>query len=93
MVCSHGRCRKHGDSESATDQRTVLNLHVTVGNQTLMDRIEWDMTEPDNDPELFASQLCSDLGLGGEFQSAIAYSIRGTLQPVNGVSDMHIQGN
>ncbi len=44
-----------------------------------MDQIEWDLSEKDNSPESFAVQLCAELGLGGEFVTAIAYSIRGQL--------------
>lgn len=54
-----------------------LNIHV--GNISLMDQFEWDLSEPLNSPEEFALSLCSDLGLGGEFATAIAYSIRGQL--------------
>ena len=44
-----------------------------------MDQFEWDFSESLNTPEQFALSLCSDLGLGGEFATAIAYSIRGQL--------------
>lgn len=54
-----------------------LNIHV--GNISLVDQFEWDMSEPDNSPEKFAQKLCQELGLGGEFVAAIAYSIRGQL--------------
>lgn len=54
-----------------------LNIHV--GNISLNDQFEWDMSEPENSPEDFASKLCSELGLGGEFVTAIAYSVRGQL--------------
>ena len=54
-----------------------LNIHV--GNISLVDQFEWDMSEKDNDPEKFALKLCSEFGLGGEFVTAIAYSIRGQL--------------
>ncbi len=37
------------------------------------------MAEPLNSPEQFAMSLCTDLGLGGEFVTAVAYSIRGQL--------------
>jgi SWI/SNF-related matrix-associated actin-dependent regulator of chromatin subfamily B protein 1 len=37
------------------------------------------MSEKDNNPEHFAMKLCAELGLGGEFVTAIAYSIRGQL--------------
>ena len=54
-----------------------LNIHV--GNISLVDQFEWDMSERDNSPETFALKLCSELGLGGEFVTTIAYSIRGQL--------------
>jgi hypothetical protein len=44
-----------------------------------VDQVEWDMSEKDNNPEHFAMRLCAELGLGGEFVTAIAYSIRGQL--------------
>ncbi|KAJ8043062.1 SWI/SNF-related matrix-associated actin-dependent regulator of chromatin subfamily B member 1 [Holothuria leucospilota] len=65
--------------EAQTDQRVILKLNIHVGNISLMDQFEWDMSENDNSPEKFALQLCADLGLGGEFVTAIAYSIRGQL--------------
>ena len=46
---------------------------------SLVDQFEWDLSNPLNSPEQFAQQLCADLGLGGEFPSTIAYSIRGQL--------------
>ena len=54
-----------------------LNIHV--GNVSLVDQFEWDLSSPLNSPEHFARQLCADLGLGGEFVTTIAYSIRGQL--------------
>ncbi|TKR78065.1 hypothetical protein L596_018932 [Steinernema carpocapsae] len=62
-----------------TDQRAVLKLNIHVGNQSLVDQFEWDMSDPHNSPEQFAQKLCSELALGGEFVSAVAYSIRGQL--------------
>lgn len=56
-----------------------FQLNVHVGNISLVDQFEWDMSEKQNDPEEFALKLCAELGLGGEFVTAIAYSIRGQL--------------
>ncbi|ORE11931.1 SNF5-domain-containing protein [Rhizopus microsporus var. microsporus] len=42
----------------------------------LNDRFEWDITCKENSPEAFAKVLVSELGLSGEFKSAIAHSIR-----------------
>lgn len=37
------------------------------------------MSEKENNPEQFAMKLCAELGLGGEFVTGIAYSVRGQL--------------
>jgi len=66
-------------SSEITDQRVLIKLNLHVGNVSLQDQFEWDMAEPLNDPEQFALSLCTELGLGGEFVTAIAYSIRGQL--------------
>ena len=50
-----------------------------MGNVSLQDQFEWDISEKLNNPEQFALSLCTELGLGGEFVTAIAYSIRGQL--------------
>lgn len=57
----------------------LLKLNIHVGNVSLVDQFEWDMSEPQNSPEEFAKRLAAELGLGGEFVTSIAYSIRGQL--------------
>lgn len=57
----------------------VSQLNIHVGNISLVDQFEWDMSEKENSPEKFALKLCCELGLGGEFVTTIAYSIRGQL--------------
>lgn len=57
----------------------MIQLNIHVGNISLVDQFEWDMSERENSPEKFALKLCSELGLGGEFVTTIAYSIRGQL--------------
>ena len=37
-----------------------LNIHV--GNVSLVDQFEWDMSDKDNSPEEFANNLCAELG-------------------------------
>ncbi|KAL0272848.1 UNVERIFIED_CONTAM: hypothetical protein PYX00_005672 [Menopon gallinae] len=61
------------------DQRVIVKLNIHVGNTSLVDQVEWDMSEKENSPEMFAQKLCAELGLGGEFVTAIAYSIRGQI--------------
>lgn len=65
--------------QESCDQRVIVKLNIHVGNTSLVDQIEWDMSERDNNPEEFAMKLCAELGLGGEFVTAIAYSVRGQL--------------
>ncbi|KAK7804115.1 hypothetical protein U0070_002458 [Myodes glareolus] len=65
--------------EDQSDQRVIIKLNIHVGNISLVDQFEWDMSEKENSPEKFALKLCSELGLGGEFVTTIAYSIRGQL--------------
>lgn len=62
-----------------SDHRVIIKLNVHVGNTSLVDQFEWDISCPQNSPEEFARNLCQELGLGGEFISAISYSIRGQL--------------
>ncbi|XP_050408678.1 SWI/SNF-related matrix-associated actin-dependent regulator of chromatin subfamily B member 1-A isoform X2 [Patella vulgata] len=65
--------------EPSADQRVILKLNIHVGNISLVDQFEWDMSDKENNPEEFATKLCAELGLGGEFVTCIAYSIRGQL--------------
>ncbi|XP_032823685.1 SWI/SNF-related matrix-associated actin-dependent regulator of chromatin subfamily B member 1 isoform X2 [Petromyzon marinus] len=65
--------------DDQSDQRVIVKLNIHVGNISLVDQFEWDMAEKENSPEKFALRLCSELGLGGEFVTTIAYSIRGQL--------------
>jgi len=61
------------------DQRVVIKLNIHIGNHSLVDQFEWDLAEEQNSPEDFARKLCADLGLGGEFVTAVTYSVRGQL--------------
>ena len=49
------------------------------GNISLVDQFEWDLADENNSPEEFAKKLCADLSLGGEFVTAIVYSVRGQI--------------
>eukprot|EP00095_Tigriopus_kingsejongensis_P012433 maker-scaffold924_size80766-snap-gene-0.20 protein:Tk12433 transcript:maker-scaffold924_size80766-snap-gene-0.20-mRNA-1 annotation:"swi snf-related matrix-associated actin-dependent regulator of chromatin subfamily b member 1" len=76
-----------------SDQRVIIKLNIHVGNISLVDQFEWDLAEEANTPEEFAKKICADLSLGGEFVSAIAYSIRGQLawhQKTYAFSDNHL---
>lgn len=56
------------------DLRVILNLDVQIGTLHLIDRVEWDLTSPLT-PEVFATQMCADLGLGGEGVMIISHAI------------------
>jgi len=58
-------------------QCVTLKLNIQIGNVSLVDQIQWDLSEKANSPEKFAVKLCQELGLGGEFITAISYSLRG----------------
>ncbi|KAI8379299.1 uncharacterized protein BYT42DRAFT_514522 [Radiomyces spectabilis] len=59
-----------------TELRTLIKLDITVENRALLDQFEWDISCSRNSPESFAETLVTELGLGGEFKTAIAHSIR-----------------
>merc|ERR1712212_58546 len=76
-----------------TDQRVIIKLNIHVGNISLVDQFEWDLSDERNQPEEFAKKLCADLSLGGEFVPAIVYSIRGQIswhQKSYAFSDNHL---
>lgn len=86
-----GECENLLNEE--TDKRVVIKLNIHVGNISLVDQFEWDLSEEKNTPEEFARKICGDLSLGGEFVTAIAYSIRGQLafhQKTYAFSDNHL---
>ncbi|KKY23565.1 putative swi-snf complex subunit [Phaeomoniella chlamydospora] len=58
------------------EMRVLIKLHITVGQHTLVDQFEWEINNPWNSPEDFAEQMTKDLSLAGEFNTAIAHSIR-----------------
>ncbi|KAG0175330.1 SWI/SNF chromatin-remodeling complex subunit [Apophysomyces sp. BC1034] len=59
-----------------SELRTLIRLDITVGNRALLDQFEWDINCRRNSPESFAEVMATELGLGGEFKTAIAHSIR-----------------
>lgn len=40
--------------ENQSDQRVIIKLNIHVGNTSLVDQVEWDMSEKENSPEVFA---------------------------------------
>ncbi|KAF8926329.1 SWI/SNF chromatin-remodeling complex subunit [Dissophora ornata] len=68
------------EARSSQELRILIKIDITVANTSLVDQFEWDISCPSNDPERFAEVLASELGLGGEFRTAIAHSIREQVQ-------------
>ncbi|KAI0664168.1 hypothetical protein C8Q70DRAFT_945855 [Cubamyces menziesii] len=62
------------------EMRILVKLDIIVGSVKLEDQFEWDLENIDPTPEQFAEVYCKDLGLGGEFKTAIAHSIREQVQ-------------
>jgi SWI/SNF-related matrix-associated actin-dependent regulator of chromatin subfamily B member 1 len=58
------------------EMRILIKLNITIGGHTLVDRFEWEINNPLNNPEEFARQMSWELSLSGEFTTAIAHSIR-----------------
>ncbi len=69
--------------------RIPIRLQVTVANVFLNDRIEWDFLASPSSPSLLttpeyvAQSICRDVGLGGEFVTAVAHQIREQLTLVS----------
>ncbi|CAH0026815.1 unnamed protein product [Clonostachys rhizophaga] len=58
------------------EMRVLIKLNITIGQHTLVDQFEWEINNPSNSPEEFASNMAQDLSLSGEFTTAIAHCIR-----------------
>jgi chromatin structure-remodeling complex subunit SFH1 len=55
--------------------RCVINLNINLKNQLYSDKFEWSLVHPPGMAEMFAFQTCADLGLDGEWVSAITHGI------------------
>ncbi|KAF5352064.1 hypothetical protein D9758_009401 [Tetrapyrgos nigripes] len=71
---------KLNEKEMTEDMRIVIKLDIIVGSMKLDDQFEWDLDNPTASPEQFAEVYAQDLGLGGEFKTAIAHAIREQVQ-------------
>lgn len=58
------------------EMRILIKLDITIGAHTLVDQFEWDINNPLNSPEDFATSLTKEMALSGEFTTAIAHCIR-----------------
>ncbi|KAJ4489990.1 hypothetical protein J3R30DRAFT_3653479 [Lentinula aciculospora] len=68
------------EGKMTEDMRIVIKLDIIVGSMKLDDQFEWDIDNYKASPEQFAEIYTQDLGLSGEFRSAIAHSIREQVQ-------------
>ncbi|CUA72931.1 SWI/SNF chromatin-remodeling complex subunit snf5 [Rhizoctonia solani] len=64
------------DKETNEELRVLVKVDVIVGTMNLTDQFEWDINDAHNSPEEFAEVYCKELGLGGEFKTAVAHAIR-----------------
>ncbi|RXK41701.1 hypothetical protein M231_00936 [Tremella mesenterica] len=60
--------------DQADELRILVKVDIIVGTQNLSDTFEWDLNSSVT-PEEFASSHCSELGLSGEFATALAHDI------------------
>lgn len=63
--------------EMVGELRVPIKIDITINNTQLIDQFEWDILNyDDNDPESFASIMCEEMDLPGEFGTCISHSIR-----------------
>ncbi|KAF8062306.1 hypothetical protein FPV67DRAFT_266178 [Lyophyllum atratum] len=62
------------------EMRILIRLDIIVGSMKLDDQFEWDLDSEYASPEDFAEVYAQELGLNGEFKTAIAHSIREQVQ-------------
>ncbi|KAL1742089.1 SNF5-domain-containing protein [Schizophyllum fasciatum] len=67
---------KVDESKLRDDMRITVKLDIIVGSMKLEDQFEWDVEDSSLTPEDFAEVYAQDLGLAGEFKTAIAHCIR-----------------
>jgi SWI/SNF-related matrix-associated actin-dependent regulator of chromatin subfamily B protein 1 len=58
------------------EMRILIKLDIIVDSMNLVDQFEWDLSDPHNSPEQFAEVYTAELGLSGEFKTAIIHDIR-----------------
>ncbi|KAG6916643.1 hypothetical protein DXG01_006064 [Tephrocybe rancida] len=68
------------EAKMQEEMRILIRLDIIVGSMKLDDQFEWDMENEHASPEDFAEIYAQELGLNGEFKTAIAHSIREQVQ-------------
>ena len=57
--------------------RVPIKVNVVINDTQLVDKFEWDILNcHEGDAEEFATQLCDEMGLPGEFATAVSHIIR-----------------
>ncbi|GAA5908806.1 hypothetical protein JCM8208_006794 [Rhodotorula glutinis] len=64
------------EAGASDELRVAIKLDITLDSIQLVDKFEWDLSSPSSSPETFAEAFAAELGLTGEFRTAIAHSIR-----------------
>lgn len=62
------------------DWRVVIKIDITTAQHTLKDQFEWDINDPENNPEEFAETFAKEMSLPQEFATSIAHTIREQVQ-------------
>ncbi|KAG6879582.1 hypothetical protein C0992_001027 [Termitomyces sp. T32_za158] len=68
------------EAKMQEEMRILIRLDIIVGSMKLDDQFEWDLENEAVTPEEFAEIYVQDLGLNGEFKTAISHSIREQVQ-------------
>ena len=55
--------------------RCIVTLNINLSNHLYTDKFEWSLLHPPGTAEMFAKQTCADLGLPGEWVSAMTHAI------------------
>ncbi|KAL2758995.1 hypothetical protein ACRALDRAFT_1075330 [Sodiomyces alcalophilus JCM 7366] len=55
--------------------RCIITLNITLAQTLYTDKFEWSLLHPPGTAEAFAKQTCADLGLTGEWVSAMTHAI------------------
>jgi chromatin structure-remodeling complex subunit SFH1 len=55
--------------------RCIIALNINLSNHLYTDRFEWSLLHPPGTAEMFAKQTCADLGLPGEWVTAMTHAI------------------
>ncbi|KAF9530513.1 hypothetical protein CPB83DRAFT_788034 [Crepidotus variabilis] len=71
---------KLDETKMHEEMRILIKLDIIIASVKLDDQFEWDLDNTSASPEAFAEVYVKELGLNGEFRTAIAHSIREQVQ-------------